>query len=215
MKNQDINKKKESSFNNPRPKTSKTSVNKSSGRSTFKKEEFNSRGARKPVEKGKFESGKVKYDNSGYPQKRSRPSFKSKSSKESAYSLDGSIRLNRYLSLSGICSRRQADEYIKEGLISVNNNIITEFGIKVMPGDIVKFNNEVIKAEKKVYLLLNKPKDYITTAKDNEGRKTVYDLIKGACNERIFPVGRLDRNSMGVLLLTNDGDLALKLSHPK
>ena len=84
-----------------------------------------------------------------------------------------------------------------------------------MPGDIVKFNNEVIKAEKKVYLLLNKPKDYITTAKDNEGRKTVYDLIKGACNERIFPVGRLDRNSMGVLLLTNDGDLALKLSHPK
>ena len=128
---------------------------------------------------------------------------------------DGTIRLNRYLSISGICSRRQADQYISEGLVSVNGAVISELGVKVKPDDIVKFNGETIRAEKNVYLLLNKPKDYITTAKDNEGRKTVYDLIRGACKERVFPVGRLDRNSMGVLLFTNDGELASRLSHPK
>jgi 23S rRNA pseudouridine2605 synthase len=128
---------------------------------------------------------------------------------------DDEIRLNRYLSISGICSRRQADQYITEGLVSVNGVPVTELGVKVKLGDVVKFNGETIKAEKKVYLLLNKPKDYITSAKDTQGRKTVYDLIHGACPERVFPVGRLDRNSMGVILMTNDGELAAKLSHPK
>ena len=128
---------------------------------------------------------------------------------------DGSIRLNRYLAMSGICSRRQADKYITEGLVSLNGKIITELGVKVLPTDVVKFNGEKIKAEKKIYILLNKPKDFITTAKDEQNRKTVYDLIKGACNERVFTVGRLDRNSMGVLLLTNDGELASRLAHPK
>ncbi len=128
---------------------------------------------------------------------------------------DGSIRLNRYLAMSGICSRRQADTYISEGLVSVNGEPATELGIKILPGDVVKFNGEKVSAEKKVYLLLNKPKEYITTAKDEQGRKTVYNLIKGACKERVFPVGRLDRNSMGVLLFTNDGELASRLAHPK
>ena len=128
---------------------------------------------------------------------------------------DGTLRLNRYLAMSGICSRRQADSYITEGLVSVNGETVTELGVKVSPGDVVKFNGERISAEKKVYILLNKPKDYITTAKDDQGRKTVYNLIREACRERVFPVGRLDRNSMGVLLLTNDGELASRLAHPK
>jgi len=128
---------------------------------------------------------------------------------------DGTLRLNRYLAMSGICSRRQADSYITEGLVSVNGETVTELGVKVSPDDVVKFNGERISAEKKVYILLNKPKDYITTAKDDQGRKTVYNLIREACRERVFPVGRLDRNSMGVLLLTNDGELASRLAHPK
>jgi len=128
---------------------------------------------------------------------------------------DGTIRLNRYLAMAGISSRRQADSFISEGLVSVNGKIVTELGVKILPGDEVKFNGEKISSERKVYILLNKPKDYITSAKDEQGRKTVYNLIKGACRERVFPVGRLDRNSMWVLLLTNDGELAAKLAHPK
>ena len=128
---------------------------------------------------------------------------------------DKSIRINRYLAMSGVCSRRQADNFILEGLVSINDKIITEPGVQVFPGDIVKFTVEKVTAEKKVYILLNKPKEYITTVKDELKRKTVYDLIRGACKERVFPVGRLDRNSSGVLLLTNDGDLASKLTHPK
>ncbi len=126
-----------------------------------------------------------------------------------------SIRINRYLAMSGLCSRRQADEFILEGLVSINDKIISEPGIQVMPGDVVKFNGEKVNPEKKVYILLNKPKEYITTAKDEKGRKTVYDLIRGACKERVFPVGRLDRNSMGVLFMTNDGEMASRLAHPK
>ncbi len=128
---------------------------------------------------------------------------------------DNLIRLNKFLSNSGICSRREADEYIKAGLVKVNDKIITELGTKVSPNDEVKFNDQVLRSEKKVYILLNKPKDYITTTSDERGRKTVMQLIKGACREKVFPVGRLDRNTTGVLLLTNDGELAAKLTHPK
>ena len=128
---------------------------------------------------------------------------------------DNSIRLNRYLANAGICSRREADEYIKAGLVKVNGVVVTELGTKVQPTDEIKFNNEAIKIENKVYILLNKPKDYVTTTADERGRRTVMELIRGACREKVFPVGRLDRNTTGVLLFTNDGDLAAKLTHPK
>jgi len=124
-------------------------------------------------------------------------------------------RLNKYIANSGICSRRQADEYIAAGLVKVNDVIVTEMGVKVKQGDVVKYNGERIRTEKKLYVLLNKPKDFVTTMDDPEGRKTVMDLVKSAGKERIYPVGRLDRNTTGVLLLTNDGDLATKLTHPK
>lgn len=129
-------------------------------------------------------------------------------------SKDDKIRLNRYLSNAGICSRREADKYIKAGLVKVNGKVVTELGVKINPTDEVRFNDQIVKIEKKVYILLNKPKDYITTTSDERGRKTVMQLIKGACKEKVFPVGRLDRNTTGVLLLTNDGELAAKLTHP-
>ncbi len=125
------------------------------------------------------------------------------------------IRLNRFLANAGVCSRREADEYIKAGIISVNGEIVSELGSKVLPTDNVMFHNQPVKIEKKVYILLNKPKDFVTTVEDTHGRKTVMDLVRNACAERVYPVGRLDRNTTGVLLLTNDGDLATKLTHPK
>jgi 23S rRNA pseudouridine2605 synthase len=127
---------------------------------------------------------------------------------------DGTIRLNKYIANTGICSRREADELIKAGAVSVNGKIITEMGYKVKPGDIVNYGGQTIRQERKVYILLNKPKDYITTVDDPQKRKTVLELIKGACKERVYPVGRLDRNTTGLLLLTNDGDLTKKLTHP-
>ena len=127
---------------------------------------------------------------------------------------DGKIRLNKYLANSGMCSRREADRLIKAGQVEVNGETVTEMGVKVSMSDEVKFNGMVIKPEHKRYILLNKPKDYITTLKDPNARHTVMDLIEGACKERVYPVGRLDRNTTGVLLFTNDGDLAKKLTHP-
>ena len=127
---------------------------------------------------------------------------------------DGSVRLNKFIANAGICSRREADEMIEAGVISVNGEVITEMGYKVMPGDSVKYNNELLRGERLVYILLNKPKDFITTTDDPEDRKTVMNLIAKACKERVYPVGRLDRNTTGVLLFTNDGDLAKKLTHP-
>ena len=124
------------------------------------------------------------------------------------------IRLNKYISNSGVCSRREADEYIKMGLVSVNGNVITELGYKVNRADEVRFEDKILKAEKPVYVLMNKPKGFITTTKDPEDRKTVMHIIGDAVKERIYPVGRLDRNTTGLLLLTNDGDLADKLMHP-
>ncbi len=124
------------------------------------------------------------------------------------------MRLNKYIAASGICSRREADQLISAGLVKVNGNTVTELGTKVSPGDDVRYNGERMRTEKKVYLLLNKPKDYVTTTRDPKERKTVMALIKDACHERIYPVGRLDRNTTGVLLFTNDGELAKKLTHP-
>ena len=125
------------------------------------------------------------------------------------------IRLNKYLANAGVCSRREADEYIQAGAVLVNGTVVTELGTKVLRSDEVKFRDQPVTMEKKVYVLLNKPKDYVTTSDDPQQRKTVMDLVKNACEERIYPVGRLDRNTTGVLLLTNDGDLASKLTHPK
>lgn len=125
------------------------------------------------------------------------------------------IRLNKYLSNSGVCSRREADVLITTGVVTVNDQVITELGYKVMPGDVVKYDGGLIRPEKLQYVLLNKPKNMITTMDDPQGRLTVMSLIKGATKERVFPVGRLDRNTTGLLLFTNDGELATRLMHPR
>ena len=125
------------------------------------------------------------------------------------------IRLNKFLANAGICSRREADDFILAGVITVNGMVVSELGAKVLPTDQVKFHDQPVRREKKVYILLNKPKNTVTTTDDPQERHTVIDLVKNACSERIYPVGRLDRNTTGVLLLTNDGDLAAKLTHPK
>ena len=125
------------------------------------------------------------------------------------------LRLNKFLANAGVCSRREADEFIQAGLVTVNGQVVTELGTKILRTDEVKFHDAPVTLEKKVYVLLNKPKDYVTTSDDPQQRKTVMDLVKDVCPERIYPVGRLDRNTTGVLLLTNDGDLASKLTHPK
>jgi 23S rRNA pseudouridine2605 synthase len=128
---------------------------------------------------------------------------------------DGTIRLNKYIANAGICSRREADELIATGAVSVNGKIVTQLGTKISPEDNVQFGGETLRREKLVYILLNKPHDYITTTDDPEGRKTVMMLLKNAGNERIYSVGRLDRATTGLLLFTNDGDLAKKLMHPR
>lgn len=127
----------------------------------------------------------------------------------------GLVRLNKYIANAGICSRREADVLITTGSISVNDEIVTELGYKVRPTDVVRYGDHVLQNEKPVYLLLNKPKDYITTTDDERGRKNVMDLVRGACKERIYPVGRLDKNTTGLLLFTNDGDMTKKLTHPR
>ncbi|MFM7661281.1 MAG: pseudouridine synthase [Bacteroidota bacterium] len=128
---------------------------------------------------------------------------------------EDAIRLNKYLSNAGVCSRREADVLIQTGVITVNGEIINELGYKIKPNDVVQYDGETINAEKKRYVLLNKPKGFITTMDDPRGRKTVMSLVKKACRERIYPVGRLDRETTGLLLFTNDGDMAKKLTHPR
>ena len=135
--------------------------------------------------------------------------------KEQHYDPNEPIRLNKFLANSGVCSRREADDFIQAGVVRVNGQVVTELGTKVMRTDSVLFHDQLITPEKKVYVLLNKPKDTVTTSDDPQNRKTVMDLVKDACKERIYPVGRLDRNTTGVLLLTNDGELASKLTHPQ
>ena len=125
------------------------------------------------------------------------------------------IRLNKYLANAGICSRREADDFIQAGVISVNGVVVDSLGVKVLPTDKVQFHDQPVRRERKVYILLNKPKNTVTTTDDPQERNTVIDIVRNACSERIYPVGRLDRNTTGVLLLTNDGDLAAKLTHPK
>ena len=127
---------------------------------------------------------------------------------------DGLVRLNKFIANSGICSRREADEYISAGLVSVNGTIISELGVRVSPNDDIRFNGERLKGEEKVYIVMNKPKDFVTTLSDPNAEQTVMDLIAGKCTQRVYPVGRLDKQTTGVLLLTNDGELADKLTHP-
>jgi 23S rRNA pseudouridine2605 synthase len=139
---------------------------------------------------------------------------KAKASPSKGVSHEGLVRLNKYIAASGICSRREADDLIAAGLVSVNGTVITQMGTKVSDSDDVRYNGERLRNERKVYLLLNKPKDYVTTTDDPKERKTVMLLVAQACSERIYPVGRLDRHTTGVLLFTNDGEMAKKLTHP-
>lgn len=126
-----------------------------------------------------------------------------------------SVRLNKYIADSGLCSRREADELIASGQITVNGKKVSEMGLRIQPGDTVKYRGNVLKNEKPVYILLNKPKDVVTTVKDEHAKRSVIDLVKNACKERVYPVGRLDRNTTGLLLLTNDGELTKRLTHPR
>ena len=168
--------------------------------------DFKSRDFKPRTEQGRggFKGGRKPY-RSGDGE-RSYPKYASKQT--------GDIRLNRFLAQSGLCSRREADDFITAGLVTVNGQVVTELGTKVRSTDEVKFNDSKVQGEKKVYLVLNKPKGYVTSLEDPHADKTVMDLVKGACTERIYPVGRLDKNSLGLLLFTNDGDVTRQLTHP-
>ena len=165
------------------------------------------KGGRKPM--GKSEGFKTKRD--GY---KGKPTAERSYPKYNPNKVTGEIRLNRFVAQSGLCSRREADDFILAGLVSVNGVIVTELGTKVWPTDVVKFNDERLQGEKNVYLVLNKPKGYVTTLEDDHAEKTVMELVQNACKERIYPVGRLDKNSLGLLLFTNDGDITRQLTHP-
>ena len=196
-------------------------VNKDERRSFGEKKQ----GTEKPFDK-KFDKrgGEKKFDKKPFGEKKGfgdkKRSFKRDDERPRNYPKfnperqTGDIRLNRFLAQSGICSRREADDFITAGLVTVNGEIVTELGTKVKPTDEVKFNDERIQGEKKVYLVLNKPKGYVTSLEDPHAEKVVMDLVKNACTERIYPVGRLVKNSLGLLLFTNDGDLTKTLTHP-
>jgi len=155
----------------------------------------------------------------GGQQRRGQRSFSRHSSKPSSNEPkkvdDGSIRLNRFIAHAGICSRREADTFIIAGSVEVNGKVVSEMGYKVLPGDSVKFDGRLLTPEKMEYVLLNKPKNFLTTTEDDKGRKTVMDLIRNASKSRLLPVGRLDRNTTGLLLFTNDGEMAARLTHPR
>ncbi len=168
----------------------------------------------KSKEKRSFEGKRTFSKDTAESKKFSKP-YPRKRKEETLKPSSDLIRLNRYIANAGVCSRREADTLITAGAISINGKIVTELGTKVSPGDVVNYGKQRLSTEKKAYFLLNKPKDYITTMDDPQGRKNVMDLMRGACKERIFPVGRLDRNTTGLLLFTNDGELAKKLTHPK
>jgi 23S rRNA pseudouridine2605 synthase len=189
---------------------------------SFKRDDGDRKSFRKKEHDNDGEERKsYRKDDSHQDKKRSykdKPSFK-KSNKQGdphqAKKHDGLTRLNKYLSNAGICSRREADDLIKAGAVSVNGKVVMEMGYKVGPDDKVNYGGETLRNQKKIYLLLNKPKDYITTTDDPQERRTVMELIEGACKERVYPVGRLDRNTTGLLLFTNDGEVATRLMHPK
>ena len=155
----------------------------------------------------------------GGQQRRGQRSFSRRSSKPSSNEPkkvdDGSMRLNRFIAHAGICSRREADTFIIAGSVEVNGKVVSEMGYKVLPGDSVKFDGRLLTPEKMEYVLLNKPKNFLTTTEDDKGRKTVMDLIRNASKSRLLPVGRLDRNTTGLLLFTNDGEMAARLTHPR
>jgi 23S rRNA pseudouridine2605 synthase len=174
----------------------------------------------KPDDRGHIRGDQKKegrYQGGGRPfdkKKSFKPRYKDAPASPKASS-DGKIRLNKFIANSGVCSRREADLLIKAGVVTVNGKIVNELGTKINPGDVVVYDGNKLTAEKKVYVLLNKPKDFITTSDDPQGRKTVMDLVKNAGDQRLYPVGRLDRNTTGLLLMTNDGELAKKLTHPR
>lgn len=178
-----------------------------SGEKRFKHDEFEEGKAFKGHSREKTDFKEGKYRKNKFGKDNNAKSYKKDD--------DGLIRLNKYLANAGISSRREADTLIQSGVVKVNGEVITQMGYKVKPGDSVTYADSLIKNERKVYLLLNKPKDFITTTDDPQERRTVMELIKPACKERIYPVGRLDRNTTGLLLFTNDGDIATKLMHPK
>ena len=177
----------------------------------------------KPYGERKFgdkKFGDKKFGDRRFGDKPYKPGFRKHDDKPASYpkftpeKQIGEMRLNRFLAQSGLCSRREADDFITAGLVTVNGQIVTQLGTKVMPTDEVKFNDSRVQGEKKVYLVLNKPKGYVTSLDDPHAGKTVMELVQGACTERIYPVGRLDKNSLGLLLFTNDGDLTKQLTHP-
>ncbi|MEZ4721965.1 MAG: pseudouridine synthase [Flavobacteriales bacterium] len=175
----------------------------------FRKEEKDGAFKEKGHTRNKFRAGDQKKSHTKFLKDQHFDGFEQRGNKPTDL-----IRLNKYLSVAGICSRREADTFIEQGLVTVNGQVVTELGTKVKPTDEVRYAGERVKAEVLRYILLNKPKDCITTLSDERGRSTVMGLVKNACRERVFPVGRLDRNTTGLLLLTNDGDMAKKLSHP-
>ncbi|HMT28247.1 MAG TPA: pseudouridine synthase, partial [Bacteroidia bacterium] len=199
-----------SSFSNDRKSYSDRTPGKSFGKKPFekKREKYSDRDHSKEMN-GRFDKRK---DEKKFKTRNDRTAYRDKA--PSMPSEPGEVRLNRFIANAGICSRREADELIVAGVISVNGEIVTELGTKVMPGDSVKYHDQTLKTEKLVYVLLNKPKDYITTTDDPEERRTVMALVHDAGKERIVPVGRLDRNTTGLLLLTNDGELTKRLTHP-
>ena len=173
-----------------------------------------------PKKFGEKKFGDKKFGDRKFVDKPFKPAYKKHDDKPASYpkfnpeKQTGEMRLNRFIAQSGICSRREADDFITAGVVSVNGKIVTELGTKVLPTDEVRFNDEPVQGEKKVYLVLNKPKGYVTSLDDPHAGKTVMELVSGACTERIYPVGRLDKNSLGLLLFTNDGDLTKQLTHP-
>ena len=199
------------SFGKPSSKPSRefgARGSKSEGRAKFEgKSKFEGKGKNEGFKGGRKPMGK----GTGY---KGKPTAERSYPKYNPNKVTGEIRLNRFVAQSGLCSRREADDFIAAGLVSVNGVIVTELGTKVKPTDIVKFNDERLQGEKNVYLVLNKPKGYVTTLEDDHAEKTVMELVQNACKERIYPVGRLDKNSLGLLLFTNDGDITRQLTHP-
>ena len=175
----------------------------------------NNQGGFRPRQQGGYNNNRPRRNNNGYDPQAKYSQKKRLEYKEENYDPNEPVRLNKFLANAGVCSRRDADKYIEAGVVTVNGEIVTELGTKVLRTDTVLFHDNPIKMEKKVYVLLNKPKGYVTTSEDPQNRKTVMDLVQDACRERIYPVGRLDRNTTGVLLFTNDGEMASRLTHPK
>ena len=175
---------------------------------SFNRPERTERNSNRPERKGDFKGGAKR----GFAPKRDeKPRSYPKYNPNRA---TGEIRLNRFIAQSGVCSRREADEFILAGVVTVNGQVVTELGTKILPTDEVRFNDEKLQGEKHVYIVLNKPKGYVTSLDDPHADKTVMDLVKNACTERVYPVGRLDKNSLGLLLITNDGDITRQLTHP-